>query len=120
VDDDCQKAISNVREDLGQLEKRLLTQEIHIEHYKDSVSNLRNDFMSLQGSLKIDIERLQASLHRDIKILQDTLNEIVKQQAVDEAKLSTGTGIGKVLIDKLPWLIAVGAFFVAIVEVIKR
>lgn len=119
VDAAMQNALNSIRKDLSGLEKRVIAQEVHAEHQKDSVNNLRNDLMILQGGFKIDIERLQTTLHADIKMIQETLNEIIKKQAISEAQVSTGVGVGKWLLEKAPWLVAVGASFTAMVQFMK-
>jgi hypothetical protein len=119
VDAATQSALNAIRKDMSGIEKRLLAQEIHAEHHKDCVNNLRNDFMLLQGNFRIDIERLQKTLHTDIKMIQETLNDIIKKQAVSEAQVNTGVGIGKWLADKLPWIVAIGASFAAIAQFVK-
>lgn len=119
VDQATQGALNAVRKEVSGIEKRLLAQEIHAEHQKDCVNNLRNDFMMMQGSFKIDIERLQTTLHTDIKMIQETLNEIIKKQAISEAQVSTGVGVGKWLLEKAPWLVAVGASFTAMAQFMK-
>jgi hypothetical protein len=119
VDQATQNALNAFRKEVSSIEKRLLAQEIHVEHHKSSVENLRNDFMVLQGSFRIDIERLQTTLHTDIKMIQETLNDIIKRQAVSEAQVNTSVSIGKWLADKAPWLLAIGASLTAIIQMAK-
>lgn len=119
MDDDCQKAIITLRGDLVQIEKRIIAQEIHADHYKEAMQNLRSDFMNMQGSIKIDIERVQTSLHKDIKLIHDILSDLIKKQAVEEAKISTGVNTIKFLSNKLPWIVAIGASFTAMIQFVK-
>lgn len=119
MDDDSQRALNQLREKIAHVEKRVLAQEIHADHYKESMQNLRNDFMSMQGNIKVDIERVQTSLHKDIKLIHDILSELIKKQAVDEAKMKTGVTAAKLFIERLPWILAVAASFAALMQLMK-
>jgi hypothetical protein len=116
---DFESCLIAMRKELSDIDKRILAQEIHLQHHKGSVENLRNDFMDLQGSFRIDIERLQNTLHTDIKMIQDTLNDIIKKQAVSEAQVKTSVNIGKWLVDKAPWILAIGSSLTAVVQFTK-
>lgn len=119
LDDEQQNAINSIRKDISEVEKRLTAAELKSRFYKECMDELKADFRMLQGNIKIDIERVQVSLHKDIKTIQDTLNLVLRQQAVDEAKMDTGINAGKLVIDKLPWLAAISAGLLALVQFFK-
>ena len=119
LDDEQQNAINSIRKDISEVEKRLTAAELKARFYKECMDELKADFRMLQGNIKVDIERVQVSLHKDIKTIQDTLNLVLRQQAVDEAKIDTGISAGKLVIDKLPWLTAIGATLLAAIQFVK-
>lgn len=113
------ESMALIRRDVSAIEKRILAQEIHGEHQKDNVISLRGEFHTLQGSFRHDIDRLQNTLHTDIKLIQETLNEIIKKQAVSDAKVSTGVSVGRWVADKAPWAIAIGASVSSMMQFFK-
>lgn len=134
---DCQGAINIIRSEVTALEKRVLAQEIHADHHKQAVTDLKSEFYHMSGSIKLDIERIQVSLHKDIQAIQQSLNQFIKdqlssdtqmrdsmsqlirEQAVDEAKLQTGVSAGKYFIDKLPLIASVIAAVVGVIVMVK-
>lgn len=101
------------------MERRLTSTEVNLTFQKSNVDDLRTDLRMMQGNIKIDLERIQVSLHKDIKTIQDTLNAIARQQAVEEARLNASVGIGKWLVEKMPWILAVGASLAAGIQIIR-